>query len=183
MKNYFIIHGSNGHSKENWFPWMKKSLEEKGYECIVPDFPCENGHILSEWYSVLDKYKEKITPETTFIVHSRGLSFLLNLLRDYDYRIDKLVAVGGFIENLWHKPGTPKTTFFAKEFDFERVKSRCNTILNYQSDNDPYIPVEHGKRVSEALDAKYVLIQGAGHFNSAAGYTDFPKLLEDLLGK
>ena len=27
MKNYFIIHGSFGNSKENWFPWLENELK------------------------------------------------------------------------------------------------------------------------------------------------------------
>ena len=29
MKNYFIIHGTFGHSKENWFSWLENELKEK----------------------------------------------------------------------------------------------------------------------------------------------------------
>lgn len=181
MKNFFIIHGSDGHSNENWFPWMKEKLEQAGYECITPDFPCENGHQLTKWYEVIGKYKDRITPETVFIAHSRGVSFVLNLLTDFEYEVDSLYMIGGFIENLWHKPNTPQTSFFSKPFNFEKVKNQCKRFVNYQSDNDPYIPVEHGLKVSKSLNAEYKLIKGAGHFNTPAGYTQFPELLEEVI--
>lgn len=183
MKNFFIIHGTDGHSKENWFPWMKQQLELEGFECIVPDFPCEDGHQLSKWYGELDKYKDKITEETTFIAHSRGVSFVLNLLTDFNYKIDSLYMIGGFIDYLWQKPNTPPTSFFAKPFDYTKIKKHCNRFVNYQSDNDPYIPVEHGKKISDVLNARYELVSNAGHFNTAAGYTTFDVLLSDILGE
>ncbi len=30
MKNYFIIHGTFGHNKENWFPWLETELKNQG---------------------------------------------------------------------------------------------------------------------------------------------------------
>ncbi|HRI05686.1 MAG TPA: alpha/beta hydrolase [Candidatus Dojkabacteria bacterium] len=183
MKNFFIIHGTDGHSQENWFPWMKQQLESRGYECIVPDFPCEDGHQLSKWYGEMDKYKDNITEETIFIAHSRGVSFILNLLTDFNYKIDSLYMIGGFIDYLWQKPNTPPTSFFAKPFDYMKIKKQCSRFVNYQSDNDPYIPVEHGKKVSDVLNARYEFIPNAGHFNTAAGYTAFDVLLDDILGE
>ena len=37
--NIFIFHGTEGHSQENWFPWLKAKLEEKGCKVFVPQFP------------------------------------------------------------------------------------------------------------------------------------------------
>ena len=39
MKNVIIIHGTEGYPEENWFPWLKKNLEERGYNVTVPQFP------------------------------------------------------------------------------------------------------------------------------------------------
>ena len=39
MANIFIIHGTEGYPEENWFPWLKKELEQKGHIVFVPQFP------------------------------------------------------------------------------------------------------------------------------------------------
>jgi predicted alpha/beta hydrolase family esterase len=39
MANIFIIHGSYGNPDENWFPWLKKELEQEGHKVFVPKFP------------------------------------------------------------------------------------------------------------------------------------------------
>ena len=39
MKKVFIIHGWDGYPEENWFPWLKKELEDKGFEVFVLQMP------------------------------------------------------------------------------------------------------------------------------------------------
>lgn len=38
-KRVFIIHGWSGSPEENWFPWLKKELENSGFEVHVPQIP------------------------------------------------------------------------------------------------------------------------------------------------
>ncbi|MBI5073039.1 hypothetical protein HZA99_04435 [Candidatus Woesearchaeota archaeon] len=39
MKYAIIVHGTDGHPQENWFPWLKEKLKLYGYEVFVPQFP------------------------------------------------------------------------------------------------------------------------------------------------
>lgn len=39
MNNVFIFHGTEGYPEENWFPWMKRELEQNGCSAFVPQFP------------------------------------------------------------------------------------------------------------------------------------------------
>src|SRR3989339_1433745 len=48
-----LIHGIHGNSQENWFPWLKKELEQKGCEVFVPDFPDTAETSMREWLEVL----------------------------------------------------------------------------------------------------------------------------------
>lgn len=181
MKNFFIIHGSGDNSNEHWLPWLKKNIEEKGYECIAPDFPCENGHILSKWYEVMEKYEEKVTSETVFVAHSRGASFVLNYLMDFNKSINSLYIVSGFVEYYWYpKENGEIDTFFARDFDFEKIKKLCPKIVNIQSDNDSYLTIEQGKKVTACLGGEYLLVKGGGHFTSTTGYTEFSLLLNTI---
>ncbi len=43
FQNVFIFHGSSGYPEENWFPWLKQKLEDKGLEVFVPKFPTPEG--------------------------------------------------------------------------------------------------------------------------------------------
>lgn len=84
MPTAFIIHGSYGNPKENWFPWLKNELENKGFQVFVPQFPIPKqedqnkawgGHNLNAWISTLKKYSKYINENTIFIAHSRGCVF------------------------------------------------------------------------------------------------------------
>ena len=60
-RSIFIFHGSYGHPKENWFPWIKEKLEKLGHTVFIPRFPVPKGikpggHHLDEWLNEFDKY-------------------------------------------------------------------------------------------------------------------------------
>ncbi len=44
MMNYIILHGSFGSKDGNWFPWLKKQLENKNYKVDVPQMPVGVGN-------------------------------------------------------------------------------------------------------------------------------------------
>ena len=41
--NYLLINGSFGSPFVNWFPWLRKEIENKGLEVYTPDFPTGVG--------------------------------------------------------------------------------------------------------------------------------------------
>src|SRR3989304_7206168 len=89
----FIFHGTGGYPGENWFPWMKNELEQKGYNVFVPQFPTPEGQSLEAWLDVLSLQKDKIDQNTIFIGHSLGGLFLLRLLE----RLEKPAKASFFV--------------------------------------------------------------------------------------
>ena len=176
-----IIHGAYGHPGENWFPWLKKELEKERVEVYVPKFPTPEGQTLDNWMKVFQEYLDIIDENTIMVGHSLGPAFILNVLE----HTDKIIKAAFFVAPFVGLLGNPtfdgiNKTFTDKEFDWEKIKSRCRRFYIYSSDNDPYVPLEKGKYLAEKLEAVSKIVKGAGHFNEAAGYTKFELLLNDI---
>ena len=93
------------------------------------------------------------------------------------------IIVASWINFLWYPAGwTEVDSFHVNKFDWEKIKAASKYFEIYQSDNDD-IPTTEGEELSKKLDGKLILVPGAGHFNTGAGYTTFPLLLENIKKK
>ena len=61
IQRIFIIHGTNGNSNENWFPWLKEELVKANpdIKAIVPDFPTGNNQSLENWLEAFEPFIKK----------------------------------------------------------------------------------------------------------------------------
>ena len=181
MRNIFIIHGVYGNPDENWFPWLKKELEKIGCNVIVPAFPTPEGHNLSNWLKVLDEYESFINKETIFIGHSMAVAFVLTALEKMDHSISSCFFVAGWTGRLNHPLDEINKTFIDRNFDWEKIQKNCKKFYVFNSNNDPYVPLEMGKELAKNLNSELTVVKGAGHFGENAGYKEFPLLLENIV--
>ena len=182
MKNYFIIHGSFGNSKEHYLPWLKKELEKEG-EVICVDFPIGVGvQSYKSWARVLDDYKNKITPDTIFIGRSIAPVFIIKYILENSLKINKLISVSGF--NNYSVDGgdydsVNKSMFVDSLSDFKKY---CNKTICVISENDPYVKLNALNEFAKVVADDVVNIKDGGHFNLESGYGEkFEKLLEIIL--
>ena len=178
-----IIHGAYGSPEENWFPWLKRELEKLGFGVAVPEFPTPKGQTLVNWMKVLEKYESWFGEDLILIGHSIGPALILRKLEKVEKPVKAAFLVGGFARQI----GDPRfdkinATFFEKGFDWAKIKGNCGHFEVFHSDNDPFVPLKIGEELAENLGVKITLVKGAGHFNRAAGYTEFPPLLERIKG-
>ncbi|MBC8494866.1 alpha/beta hydrolase [archaeon] len=177
----FMIHGAYGGPDENWFPWLKKELVSLGYEVIAPKFPTPTGQTLNNWAEIFKPYLSEINEDTIFIGHSLGPAFIMSELEKIDVKIKACFFVSAFIELLGMEEfDSINRTFVERKFDWDNIKRHCHKFFIYHSNNDPYIPVNCGEMIALELSANLDIIEGAGHFNKAAGYTKFERILEDI---
>ena len=176
--NFFIIHGIYGHPEENWLPWLKKELEKKGYEVIVPKFPTPIGQSLDSWLKVIKKYDDNINQDTVLIGHSIGATFILDYLEQAEKEIRAAILVAGWHEVLENEYSKLNKTFVNKKFAWMKIAENCKQLIVIGSDNDEYVPEDVTRRLAFNLDAELHIIKNGGHFNSKAGFDKFPQLLE-----
>lgn len=182
MKKVLILHGTDGSSKDNWFLWLKKELEENGLEVWVPDLPHSEKPNITRYNDFILQNKQWVFDENTSIVgHSSGAVAILGLLQHLPAgtKVDICILVGAFKDDLgWDS----LKELFNEEFDFDLIKSKAKKFIFIHSDNDPYCPLEHAQHLSGKLDGDLILREGQGHFSTGKNseYTKFPFLLELL---
>lgn len=151
-----------------------------GHKVFVPKFPTPEGQSLQSWLKILNDYGQYIDNNTILIGHSLGGLFLLRVLE----RLKKPVYASFFISaSIGVKPilyykGDYKFSGF--DFDWKKIKSNSKHFTVYHSDNDPYVSLGNGEKLSEELGVTLTFIPQAGHINAKSGYTSFEKLLEDI---
>jgi len=169
-----LVHGTYGHSKENWFPWLKKTLGD----IIIPDFPGADNPKLDEWKKEINKYS--IDENTILIGHSLGCPFILKLLEEKE--VKACIFLAGFIGKLNLDIDKVNENIADKGFDFQRINENCKNFVMFISDNDPYISLIKSFELRNKISAKLILIKGAGHFNEKSGYTEFSRILTEIKG-
>ncbi len=94
---------------------------------------------------------------------------------DDDEKIKAGVLVAGFAKDF----GFGETrNFVENEFNWEKIKKKCDKFVIINSDNDPYIELEEGKRMTKFLGGEFIVEHNAGHINEGSGFGPYPRLLE-----
>ncbi|MBI5884505.1 serine hydrolase family protein [archaeon] len=180
-RNVFIIHGTAGSPEGNWFPWLKKELEAIGCRVFVPRFPTPEGQSLENWLKTFKEYERFLDEESILVGHSLGPSFILNVLERLSYPVKAAFLVSGFTGKLGNKEFDPLIESFSdRTFDWNKIRNNCRNFFVYNSDDDPYVPIEKGKFIAEKLGAKLSIIKNGGHLNAEFGYLKFEQLLNDI---
>lgn len=178
---FIILHGTYGYPNENWFSWLAQKLTALGHKVVVPQFPTPENQTLDEWKRVFDTKIGDLTSDSVLIGHSTGAIFVPNLLNDSSCKIAGAFMVAGFWGEIGHEVFDPlNRSFLSRAIDWKKVRANAAVIRLFGSDNDPYVPREKTDQLAKLLSTKTDLVPGAGHFNSAAGYTEFPYLLAEI---
>lgn len=65
-------------------------------------------------------------------------------------------------------------------FEWDAIRANTKKLVLYNSDDDPYVPLNQARYVADNCQAELITIPGQGHFNleKSGEYKQFPKLLE-----
>lgn len=177
-----LLHGTNGSSSSNWLPWLDARLCEAGWHTFVPDLPRADEPDIERYNSYLfAALPWELDGETVIVGHSSGGNAALGLLQSTDAstRIHSCVCVAMPGDDLgWDA----LRRLFVMPFDYVRLRNQAERYVLFYSDNDPYVPLEHGEQFAKKLGAELIVQPGAGHFNLESGYSEFPELLDVFRG-
>ena len=181
--NIFIFHGTEGYPEENWFPWLKQELEQKGYKVFVPQFPSPPivPAKIAEWFDVLKNYEQNIDENSILIGHSLGGIFLLRELEKLAHSIKAAFFIGTPIGVRPILNYDRDSAFSGFDFNWEEIKKKAQDFVVFQSDDDPYVGLDNGKELAKNLGIELSFVPNAGHFNKRAGYLKFDLLKDKVL--
>jgi len=181
MNSAIILHGTQGSPNGNWFHWLEKELEARGFNVWVPQLPNADKPSLREWSTfVIRNCPFTINENTLVIGHSSGAIAALILAQDNMEKIGGIVDVSVFHDNSLNWDANSR--LFDVYFEWDAIQQGVNKLLFIHSDNDPYVPLSQAQYVADHCKAELLLISGQGHFNleQSEDYKQFPKLLEIL---
>jgi len=179
MKTALILHGIKGSSGENWFPWLKGELEQKGWKVILPDLPGTNHPSRKKWLTTVKNLLRDVDFSSLSIIgHSLGVTTALDLIETEGKKVNILVSASGFARD-YH---AELNSYFLreKEVDLSRVKKLIEKPIVIYGDDDPYVPQEELQYLADRLGVKPKILEKGGHLNKRSGYTKFPLILEFL---
>ncbi len=185
VKKVFIVHGWEAHPEDEWYPWLKKELEKKGFQVEVPQMPNTDEPEIGAWLSFLKKKVGTPTTETFFVGHSIGCQTILRYLESLssDAKVGGVIFVAGWfhLTNLETEAEETAKPWLETKIDFAKVKKHTKNFVAIFSDNDFWVPLDDAKIFEEKLNAKIITKHKMGHFRVKDGVGKFPEALNELL--
>lgn len=184
MKRVFIVHGWDFNPEVNWYPWLKKELEKKGFKVIVPEMPNTSEPKINAWVSYLKKVVGKLDEETYFIGHSIGCQTIMRYLQEINVKIGGVLFVAGWLtlkELETQEEKDVAEQWLSTSIDFDKLKRILNKVTALFSLDDPYVPISDANIFKEKLGAKTITEKNKGHFNDEKYdiiLAEFLKLIE-----
>ncbi|MBI2663303.1 leucine--tRNA ligase [Candidatus Woesearchaeota archaeon] len=148
--NFVLLHGFTGSPDANFFPWLKKELENKGCKVSVPRLPNSNNpDIIEQVNYVINNYS--FNENTVLLGHSLGSVVALKVLEKLNKPIKKLVLAAGFCEPKFKDKKRPFEERFNWKFDFEKIKNNIQSVIILRARNDSAVPAERSDKIKEKI--------------------------------
>lgn len=188
-KRVFIIHGWDGYPEEGWFPWLKKELETRGFEVIVPQLPDAGSPRIEKWVPALAAVVGSPNEETYFVGHSMGCQTIARYLEGLPagVKIGGAVFVAGYFKRLTGLEDDPDVSatdrhWLGAPLDLQKVKSHLPKSVAIFSDDDPWVPLDNQDDFRDKLNSRIIIEHKKGHFSGPRdGVKELPVVLEEIL--
>lgn len=181
IKRAAIFHGTDGSPEKYWLPWIKRELEQSGYQVYAPLLP-ENSTPNKDTYETFIRASKWDFTDNVLIGHSSGATTILNLLSaEWFPHVKAAVLVGTFLnEKLtksasWYVPGQ-FDHLFLPQYDPLIIKQKADKFYFVHGSNDPYCDISDAQKLSDEVNGTFITIPNGHHLGGAFDGTDLPKL-------
>ncbi len=174
-KVIFLPGNGGGTPHDNWFPYLKEELGKLGLRVIDKNFP-DNDIARSKYW--LPFIKSLGADEQTILIgHSTGAIAAMRFAEDN--KILGSVLVGGYYTDL-NDEKEKESEYFDKPWDWQSIKENQKFIIQFNSTDDPWIPIEEARFIHKNLNTEYYEFADKGHFGGDYHKETFPELLAAL---
>ena len=181
-KQLYIIHGYGASPREHWFPWLKNTMEEKGWTVSILEMPDSEHPKFDKWLKAMKENIKNINENTYFVAHSLGTITTLQYLSQYENlpKFGGFILVSGFDEGI---AGFEELRPFVKEKpDYKKINEKAELRAVVAAKDDHIVPIKLSEKVAKKLNGKFYPVEKGGHFLDREGFTDLP-LVKEILEK
>lgn len=180
MKRVVIVHCWDGIPEYCWYPWLKRELEVKGVEVIVPAMPETSMPKMNLWVPALADVVGKPDEDTILVGHSIGCATIMRYLETLgiNKKIGGAVFVAGFTTDLGFEE---IHSFFEMPFDFQEIRSHLSQLTVIYSDDDPFVDEKYASILHDELGAHCLRLKGKKHFSGSVDKEESCHLLPEAL--
>lgn len=184
MKKALVLHGWGWDSENNWFPWVKKELENRWYEVHIPNLTNTRQPVLEEQISDIENLVQWFWEWDVIIGHSLGCQLALQTI--HKYKLSEVTSI--FVwpsypwttEEIWKKiigdSYDKLVEYNNKELEFKELWNKYIVVL---SEDDPYINLENAEDYYCMLEnVEFLEYNDKWHFNNSAKVFELPDILE-----
>jgi predicted alpha/beta hydrolase family esterase len=184
-KHAAIFHGTGDSPEKYWLPWIKRELEQSGYEVYAPVLP-QNSTPDKDIYETFIRASNWDFTDNVLIGHSSGATTILNLLSaEWFPHVKAVVLVGTFLnEKLtksvsWYAPGQ-FDHLFLPHYDPSIIKQKADRFYFVHGDNDPYCDINDVQKLSDEVGGVFITIPNGHHLGGTSNRAELPELKDVL---
>ena len=175
-KRLLLLHGYKGTpDTPTWYKWLKNELEPKGWYVMIPQLPSPAEPKVEEWSAAIERELGGDFNDVVIVGHSLGGLATLHALAAHPH--DELAKAVILVAAPVRDVGRPRILPFMAPLEWEVIKKRTAHVLGFYSDDDPYVPLDHGEEFHRILGGSFVQFHGKRHFQDQ---NIFPELLTTI---
>jgi predicted alpha/beta hydrolase family esterase len=181
MVKVIFIHGNGGgdiNDPTGWFPYLKKEFEKMGLEVISQNFPDPIKAREKIWIPFIKKLGAD--ENTILIGHSSGACAAMRYAENH--KVLGTVLVSAAYTDLGLE-SEKVSGYFNHPWNWENIKRNQKWIIQFHSDDDPFIPVSEAWFISQKLNSDYHEFEDQGHFGHPTPKSKFPEIVKEVKKK
>ena len=174
MKVMIIPGNGNSDIFGEWFPYLKRELENLGIKVIAKNMPDPDLARKKYWLPFIEKELNG-DKESILVGHSSGAVAILRYLESH--KIKRAILVGAYYTSLDIEQ-EKASGYFDSEWQWSKIKENAEWIVIFASRDDPWIPIEQPRFIRDKTDAEYHEFKDEGHMGADRKKKDFPEIVQ-----